>query len=107
MCSWQVRGHILETIASDPGLQQTELVLLGLFGRAARILNEAGAAGQRLCLATSWSAAAVGCGAWPGLAWPGRARHARKHARADQLAWPQQACDGGWARAGRACRRER
>lgn len=46
----KVRGHVLDTIASDPGLQQTELVLLGLFGRAARLLNEAGAwAGGAAC----------------------------------------------------------
>ena len=30
---------MLETIASDPGLQQVELVFLGLFGRACRILE--------------------------------------------------------------------
>ena len=30
---------MLETIASDPGLQQAELVFLGLFGRACRILD--------------------------------------------------------------------
>jgi len=30
---------VLETIASDPGLQQAELVFLGLFGRACRILD--------------------------------------------------------------------
>ena len=30
---------MLETIASDPGLQQIELVFLGLFGRACRILE--------------------------------------------------------------------
>ena len=35
----KVRAYILETIASDPGLQQTELVFLGLFGRACRILE--------------------------------------------------------------------
>ena len=35
----KVRAHVLETIASDPGLQQTELVFLGLFGRACRILD--------------------------------------------------------------------
>jgi len=29
----QVRAQVLEIIASDPGLQQTELVFLGLFGR--------------------------------------------------------------------------
>jgi hypothetical protein len=31
-----VRANVLETIAADPGLQQTELVFLGLFGRACR-----------------------------------------------------------------------
>jgi MoxR-like ATPase len=36
----KVRAYVLETIASDPGLQQTELVFLGLFGRACRILQE-------------------------------------------------------------------
>jgi hypothetical protein len=35
----QVRAYVLETIASDPGLQQAELVFLGLFGRACRILD--------------------------------------------------------------------
>jgi len=30
---------MLETIASDPGLQQTELVFLGLFGRSFRLLE--------------------------------------------------------------------
>ena len=30
---------MLDTIASDPGLQQTELVFLGLFGRACRVLE--------------------------------------------------------------------
>ncbi len=35
----KVRAYVLETIASDPGLQQTELVLLGLFGRSCRILE--------------------------------------------------------------------
>jgi MoxR-like ATPase len=29
----KVRAQVLEIIASDPGLQQTELVFLGLFGR--------------------------------------------------------------------------
>jgi len=38
----RVRARVLEIIASDPGLQQTELVLLGLYGRAARLLNEKG-----------------------------------------------------------------
>ena len=34
---------MLDTIASDPGLQQTELVFLGLFGRACRVLEGADA----------------------------------------------------------------
>lgn len=38
----QVRAQVLETIASDPGLQQTELVFLGLFGRACRALAAGG-----------------------------------------------------------------
>jgi hypothetical protein len=37
----KVKTYILETIASDPGLQQTELVFLGLFGRACRVLEAA------------------------------------------------------------------
>jgi MoxR-like ATPase len=37
----KVRARVLETIASDPGLQQTELVFLGLFGRALRVLSAA------------------------------------------------------------------
>ncbi len=45
----KVKQYVLDTIASDPGLQQTELVFLGLFGRACRILeapsNEVGALG--------------------------------------------------------------
>ncbi|KAL4519632.1 hypothetical protein Ndes2437A_g07814 [Nannochloris sp. 'desiccata'] len=35
----KVRARVLEVIASDPGLQQAELVFLGLFGRACRILE--------------------------------------------------------------------
>ena len=35
----KVRAWVLDTIASDPGLQQTELVFLGLFGRACRVLE--------------------------------------------------------------------
>jgi MoxR-like ATPase len=35
----KVRAHVLETVASDPGLQQAELVFLGLFGRACRVLE--------------------------------------------------------------------
>eukprot|EP00887_Chlorella_sp_A99_P000959 scaffold5.g959.t1 len=35
----KVRAFLLETIASDPGLQQTELLFLGLFGRACRVLD--------------------------------------------------------------------
>ncbi len=32
----KVRSYVLDTIASDPGLQQAELLFLGLFGRACR-----------------------------------------------------------------------
>lgn len=35
----KVRTHILDLIASDPGAQQAELVLLGLFGRAVRLIT--------------------------------------------------------------------
>ncbi|GFR51977.1 hypothetical protein Agub_g14504 [Astrephomene gubernaculifera] len=35
----RVRGQVLDIIAADPGLQQAELVLLGLFGRTCRILE--------------------------------------------------------------------
>lgn len=38
----QVRARVLELIASDPGVQQSELVLLGLFGRSVRLLNASG-----------------------------------------------------------------
>ena len=38
--SVKVRTWVLETLASDPGLQQTELLFLGLFGRACRLLEE-------------------------------------------------------------------
>lgn len=38
--SAKVRNWVLETLASDPGLQQTELLFLGLFGRACRLLEE-------------------------------------------------------------------
>ncbi len=34
----KVRNRVLELIASDPGAQQAELVLLGLFGRAVRLI---------------------------------------------------------------------
>ncbi|KAI8473622.1 MAG: AAA domain-containing protein [Monoraphidium minutum] len=37
--SVKVRTKVLDIIASDPGLQQTELVFLGLFGRACRLLE--------------------------------------------------------------------
>jgi len=36
----KVKSFVIETIASDPGLQQAELVFLGLFGRACRILED-------------------------------------------------------------------
>eukprot|EP00210_Caulerpa_lentillifera_P000976 g941.t1 len=37
--SQKVKSYVTETIASDPGLQQSALVFLGLFGRACRILE--------------------------------------------------------------------
>ena len=37
----KVKSYVIETIASDPGLQQSTLVFLGLFGRACRILESA------------------------------------------------------------------
>jgi MoxR-like ATPase len=40
--SRKVRTHVLDTIGSDPGLQQAELVLLGLFGRACALLARGG-----------------------------------------------------------------
>ncbi len=40
-----MRTRVLELIASDPGAQQAELVLLGLFGRSVRLLNS-GQGGQ-------------------------------------------------------------
>ncbi|GLC61752.1 hypothetical protein PLESTB_001799100 [Pleodorina starrii] len=35
----KVRQQVLELVAADPGLQQAELVLLGLFGRTCRLLE--------------------------------------------------------------------
>lgn len=35
----KVKARVLEIISSDPGLQQAELVLLGLFGRTCRLLD--------------------------------------------------------------------
>jgi MoxR-like ATPase len=40
----QVRTKVLDLIASDPGIQQTELVLLGLFGRSVRLLSSSSTA---------------------------------------------------------------
>ncbi len=56
----KVRSHVLETIASDPGLQQTELVFLGLFGRACRLLEAKGSAGDELAEAVSEADVLVG-----------------------------------------------
>ncbi|KAL6753870.1 AAA domain-containing protein [Haematococcus lacustris] len=42
--SVKVRAKVLELISSDPGLQQAEMVLLGLFGRGARLVNAAAGA---------------------------------------------------------------
>jgi len=38
----KVKAYVIETIASDPGLQQSGLVFLGLFGRACRVLEAPG-----------------------------------------------------------------
>eukprot|EP00884_Botryococcus_braunii_P013200 jgi/Botrbrau1/21881/Bobra.0249s0010.1 len=35
----KVRAFVLDTISSDPGLQQTEIVLVGMVGRAIRLLS--------------------------------------------------------------------
>ncbi|GIL82284.1 hypothetical protein Vretimale_7249 [Volvox reticuliferus] len=35
----KVRQQVLDMLAADPGLQQTEMILLGLFGRACRLLE--------------------------------------------------------------------
>ena len=45
--SHKVRAYVLDTIASDPGLQQTELVFLGLFGRSCNVLQENSQASRR------------------------------------------------------------
>ena len=45
----KVKQFVLDTIASDPGLQQTELVFLGLFGRACRVLEDRNAQVAALC----------------------------------------------------------
>lgn len=37
--SHKVRSQVVEVIASDSGLQQAELVFLGLFGQACRLLE--------------------------------------------------------------------
>ena len=42
----KVRARVLEVIASDPGLQQAELVFLGLFGRACRVLESSATADE-------------------------------------------------------------
>jgi MoxR-like ATPase len=44
----KVKTFVLEIIASDPGLQQTELVFLGLFGRACRLLEEKNSSGGEM-----------------------------------------------------------
>uniref|UniRef100_A0A7R9V9M6 AAA+ ATPase domain-containing protein n=1 Tax=Chlamydomonas euryale TaxID=1486919 RepID=A0A7R9V9M6_9CHLO len=42
----KVKAYVIETIASDPGLQQAEMVFLGLFGRALRLLGSNSNASQ-------------------------------------------------------------
>ena len=56
--AYKVRTFVLETIASDPGLQQAELVFLGLFGRACRILEDV-AAGDEVAEAQREAASLV------------------------------------------------
>ena len=63
----QVRSYVLEVIASDPGLQQAELVFLGLFGRACRLLKpEGGSFPAQPCLecALGRTHARVSVSAW-------------------------------------------
>jgi MoxR-like ATPase len=55
----KVRAHVLDTIGSDPGLQQAELVLLGLFGRACALLGGAGGRGGAEELAAAAEEAAT------------------------------------------------
>lgn len=56
---------MLDTISSDPGLQQTELVFLGLFGRACRLL-EGGRAEAEL---TEAAQVRAGAGRAPRVVW--------------------------------------
>lgn len=53
--SHKVRAQVLDIIASDPGLQQTELVFLGLFGRCGYATM--GCLGASLC----WDRVFKGC----------------------------------------------
>lgn len=47
--SHKVKAFVLENIASDPSLQQTELLFLGLFGRACRVADSGSAAVRPRC----------------------------------------------------------
>lgn len=51
----KVKAFVLETIASDPSLQQTELLFLGLFGRACRVMDSGSSAVRPLPLPTCMS----------------------------------------------------
>ena len=54
----KVRTYVLETLASDPGLQQTELLFLGQFGRSCRLLEERNA--QVCTWPHAWMAISMG-----------------------------------------------
>ena len=54
--SQKVRARVLEVIASDPGLQQAELVFLGLFGRACRVLESSNGNGEEVAEASKEAA---------------------------------------------------
>ena len=62
--SHKVKAYVLENIASDPSLQQTELLFLGLFGRACRVTDSGSSAVRPRC----WRVNAVVVRCVPGLA---------------------------------------
>ncbi len=71
----KVKAFVLETIASDPSLQQTELLFLGLFGRACRIVDSGSAPvrpARRVCSCRGARAAVrLGGDEWWGAATAG------------------------------------
>jgi hypothetical protein len=58
--SHKVRAQVLDIIASDPGLQQTELVFLGLFGRCGDVT--VGCLGAAWCVGTGLARGVLGWG---------------------------------------------